>query len=224
MSKKKGTTANLALSEEATSLAPTEAAQVKVTRVTEENGEIRIHCSGPDGESYGKAAAARAEAKAIAFAERMATQDEYATSDPAVRKLLIAASLPEEAGPPASRHTIAQLMASLPGGSTTQELVNSIAPRDGVEALLATQMAAIHYAAINAARRIESAEYLEQAKQQEGALNRLARTFASQVEALRKHRTGGEQTVRHVHVNDGGQAIVAETINSNRIQGEGGDG
>jgi hypothetical protein len=40
--------------------------------------------------------------------------------------------------------------------------------------------------------------------------NKLARTFAAQVEALKRYRSGGEQkmTVQHVHVAEGGQAIV----------------
>jgi hypothetical protein len=52
--------------------------------------------------------------------------------------------------------------------------------------------------------------------------NKLARTFAAQVEALRKHRTGGEQqvTVQHVNVSDGGQAIVGKVQHG----GSGGDG
>jgi hypothetical protein len=50
-------------------------------------------------------------------------------------------------------------------------------------------------------------------------LNKLARTFASQVEALKKYRSAGEQTIKvqHVTVNDGGQAIVG-----NVSQGGGG--
>ena len=46
----------------------------------------------------------------------------------------------------------------------------------------------------------------------------MLRTFTAQMEALKKYRTGGEQkmTVEHVHVNEGGQAIVG-TVN----QGEG---
>ena len=42
------------------------------------------------------------------------------------------------------------------------------------------------------------------------ALNKLARTFAAQVEALKRYRSSGEQkmTVQHVHVAEGGQAIV----------------
>jgi hypothetical protein len=41
-------------------------------------------------------------------------------------------------------------------------------------------------------------------------LNKLARTFSSQVEALKKYRSTGEQNIRlqHVNVSEGGQAIV----------------
>ena len=49
--------------------------------------------------------------------------------------------------------------------------------------------------------------------------NKMLRTFIAQVEAVKKYRTGGHQkvTVEHVHVNEGGQAIVG-TVN----QGGGG--
>ena len=43
----------------------------------------------------------------------------------------------------------------------------------------------------------------------ERAYNKLARTYVAQIEALKRYRSAGEQTVRveHVTVNDG-QAIV----------------
>ena len=42
------------------------------------------------------------------------------------------------------------------------------------------------------------------------AAARLLRAYATQVEALRRLRNGNSQTVRveHVHVNEGGQAII----------------
>jgi hypothetical protein len=48
----------------------------------------------------------------------------------------------------------------------------------------------------------------------ERAFNKLARTFATQVEALKRYRNGGEQTVRveQVTVNEGGQAIVGNVV------------
>ena len=44
----------------------------------------------------------------------------------------------------------------------------------------------------------------------ERAFNKLARTFAAQTSALKQYRSKGEQkmTVQHVHVAEGGQAIV----------------
>ena len=41
-------------------------------------------------------------------------------------------------------------------------------------------------------------------------MNRLARTFAAQVEALKRYRSKGEQrvVVERVTVNEGGQAVV----------------
>ena len=44
----------------------------------------------------------------------------------------------------------------------------------------------------------------------ERALNKLARAFLSQMETLKRYRTGGEQkvTVQHVTVSDNAQAIV----------------
>jgi hypothetical protein len=49
-------------------------------------------------------------------------------------------------------------------------------------------------------------------------MNKLSRTFATLVGALKHHRTGGEQklTVRHVSVSDGGQAIVGTVTQAPR--------
>jgi hypothetical protein len=89
-------------------------------------------------------------------------------------------------------------------------VVKSVKPRDHLEAMLATQMAAIHDATMTAARRLTHAEYLPQHDSYQRALNQLARTFAAQMQALKRYRTGGEQkvTVQHVSVSQGGQAIV----------------
>ena len=44
--------------------------------------------------------------------------------------------------------------------------------------------------------------------------NKFMRTFTSQVEALAKLRRGGEQIVKHVYVQEGGQAVIAGTVNT----------
>ena len=99
-------------------------------------------------------------------------------------------------------------------------LVRGINPKDEMEALLAAQMAAIHNATMVAARRLSHVETIPQQDSASNMLNKLARTFAAQVEALKRYRSAGEQTIKvqHVTVNDGGQAIVG-----NVSQGGGGN-
>jgi hypothetical protein len=60
------------------------------------------------------------------------------------------------------------------------------------------------------ARRLNHVDNIPQQDSAERAFNKLARTFAAQVEALKRYRTGGQQkvTVEHVTVNAGGQTIV----------------
>ena len=89
-------------------------------------------------------------------------------------------------------------------------VVRSIEPRDGLEAMLATQMGAIHAATMTLARRLNHVETIRQQDAAERALNKLARTFTTQMDALKRYRTGGQQRVivEHVTVHEGGQAIV----------------
>src|SRR5262249_4601564 len=89
-------------------------------------------------------------------------------------------------------------------------VVTGSKPKDQLEAMLVAQMAAIHTATMTFARRLANVETRGQQDSAERALNKLARTYAMQMEALKRYRTGGEQkvTVQHVSVNEGGQAIV----------------
>jgi hypothetical protein len=89
-------------------------------------------------------------------------------------------------------------------------VVKGIEPKDQVEAMLAAQMAVVHTATMTFGRRLAHVDTIPQQDSAERAFNKLARTFAAQVEALKRYRTGGEQrvTVEHVHVHSGGQAIV----------------
>ena len=85
-----------------------------------------------------------------------------------------------------------------------------IKPRDAVERMLAVQMAATHVALIRSARWLAHAVTIDQMKAHYSGYNKLYRTYTAQVEALRKHRNGGKQTVtvQRVNVTEGGQAIV----------------
>ena len=85
-----------------------------------------------------------------------------------------------------------------------------IEPRDGLEGLLASQMVACHNQSMRLLARSLNSEYLPQKELYLNLANKLLRTFAAQMETLKKCRSGGQQKVivEHVHVNRGGQAIV----------------
>lgn len=89
-------------------------------------------------------------------------------------------------------------------------VVRAVQPRDELETMLAVQMGAIHAATMMMARRLNNVETIPQQDAAERALNKLARTYAMQMETLKRYRTGGQQRVivEHVTVNAGGQAIV----------------
>ena len=81
-------------------------------------------------------------------------------------------------------------------------VIKGIQPRDQIEAMLGAQMAAVHMASMTFARRLAHVDNIPQQDSAQTAFNKLARTFAAQVEALKRYRSGGEQkvTVQHVHV------------------------
>lgn len=97
-------------------------------------------------------------------------------------------------------------------------MVKGVQPRDQIEAMLAAQMAAVHNATMTFARRLNHVDNIPQQDSAERAFNKLARTFTSQVEALKRYRSAGDQTVRveHVTVNEGGQAIVGNVTTGGR--------
>jgi hypothetical protein len=105
------------------------------------------------------------------------------------------------------------------GANFMLSVIKGVEPQDEVESMLAAQMAAVHMATMTFARRLAHVENIQQQDSAEKAFNKLARTFTTQVEALKRYRTGGEQkmTVEHVTVNDGGQAIVG-TVTGRGVQ------
>jgi hypothetical protein len=113
---------------------------------------------------------------------------------------------------------LGQLARATSGGAKVSEtdfnfmvsVIKGIEPRDQVESMLAAQMSAIHMAMLKFIAHLPRIESLPQQDAAERAINKLARTFTTQMEALKRYRTGGEQkvTVQHVTVGEGGQAIV----------------
>jgi hypothetical protein len=89
-------------------------------------------------------------------------------------------------------------------------VVEGIEPRDQLETMLAAQMAVVHVASMMMGFRLVISENIIEQDSTERPFNKLARTFAMQMEALKRYRTGAEQkvTLQNVSVADGGQAIV----------------
>jgi hypothetical protein len=99
-------------------------------------------------------------------------------------------------------------------------ILQGIKPQDEIEGMLAVQMVGVHNMAMDAMKSaMISDQYPEARNWHANRANKLLKTFALQLEALKKYRTGGQQkmTVEHVHVHKGGQAIVGSIT-----QGEGG--
>jgi hypothetical protein len=89
-------------------------------------------------------------------------------------------------------------------------VIEGIQPRDQLETMLAAQMAVVHSLAMNMAGRMSGVVTIDQQDVTGRLINNLMRTFAAQMEALKRYRSNGEQkvTVEHVTVNEGGKAIV----------------
>jgi hypothetical protein len=77
--------------------------------------------------------------------------------------------------------------------------------------MLAVQMIGVHNMAMEAMKTVMISDQYPQSKESNtNRATKLLRTFTAQMEALKKYRTGGHQKmiVEHVHVHQGGQAIV----------------
>jgi hypothetical protein len=121
------------------------------------------------------------------------------------------------------------------------DLADSIGARDNLERMLAHQLAAAHNLAMRfvglalahgekASPRAQPFEALEptvrahavEASRLAHAAARVMSAFQDGMLALAKYRSGGRQTVvvQHVDVRDGGQAVVAGAVNTQRQGGD----
>ena len=102
-------------------------------------------------------------------------------------------------------------------------MMGAIDPQDELEAALAMQMVGCHSLGVEMLARARQERSVDLTAQYANLAVKLQRTFAAQIEALARLRGGANQSVRveHVHVHDGGQAIVG---NVGAPGGEGGRG
>jgi hypothetical protein len=131
---------------------------------------------------------------------------------------------------------LSQVSDALPLGKEDQNLekslnfasqaMHSLEPRNGLDALLCSQLICTHSLGMEFLRRAAAPNQSSDGVDLNvNRATRLLRVFASLSETLRAYRTGGEQKVfvEHVHVHQGGQAIVGAVNHSNGREG-GGDG
>ena len=90
-------------------------------------------------------------------------------------------------------------------------MLDELEPKGAAEAMLAAQMVAVSETAMNCLARasLNSQSFAGRELNLKFA-SKLTRIYTQQMETLAKYRRGGQQkvTVEHVHVHDGGQAIV----------------
>ena len=94
-------------------------------------------------------------------------------------------------------------------------LLHGIKPQDEIESMMAIQMVGVHNLAMETLKRaMLGGQSFDGKDVNVSQATKMMRVFVAQMEALKKYRTGGEQKmiVEHVHVNEGGQAIVG-TVN-----------
>jgi hypothetical protein len=128
-----------------------------------------------------------------------------------------------------SLHQLAVLHAKGEAPEAVQESTNAmlaavaaVKPQDELEGQLAVQMAGTHWLAMSLLSRLAGTADRLLVEAYGTMAVKLLRTYTAQLEALRRHRSCGQQLVRveRVEVRDGGQAIVG-TVHH---QGGGGGG
>lgn len=92
--------------------------------------------------------------------------------------------------------------------------VGGCSPENEHQSAMATQMALLHDAAVHALRCAGSTDSMHHYEAYTNQANKLSRTFATMTEAYAKLQRGGVQTVKHVNVYEGGQAVVADTVHT----------
>jgi hypothetical protein len=118
-----------------------------------------------------------------------------------------------------------QAAARSPFGTTSETAMNAAlamvaaaAPKNEIEGALAVQMACTHTAAMAVLGNIDRLGTERRIALFASAASRLLRAHAMQMEVFRRLRNGGQQfcRVEHVHVNDGGQAIIGNVKKADR--------
>jgi len=102
--------------------------------------------------------------------------------------------------------------------------VHGIAPQDEAEAMLASQMVGVHFLTMQLLQRAVTADAPHKVEQNTNMATKMLRTFAAQMETLKRYRSKGESRVvvqhQHVHV-QAGQAAVQVNGAAPGVEGAG---
>jgi len=92
-----------------------------------------------------------------------------------------------------------------------------IKPRDELEGMIAAQLIAAHNASMECYRRAMIRDQTFEGRRE--ALSQANKHYATLLDTLNRHRGKGQQkvTVEHVHVHEGGQAIVGNVESRGRV-------
>ncbi len=88
--------------------------------------------------------------------------------------------------------------------------LHDIRPVGALEGMLAAQLIATHMATMDCHKHLNKTTDRKTHEYHANQVNKLSRTHVALLDALNRHRGKGQQkvTVEHVHVHEGGQAIV----------------
>lgn len=130
-----------------------------------------------------------------------------------------------------TQHRLFQLFNIFPDSGEAGNTLNvalaslhSISPKDSVESMLGLQMLGTHNLAMEFIKRaLMPNQTFDGVNENVNRAAKLMKAFAAQVEALSRYRGKGRQSVvvKHMHVSEGGQAIVGN-VNGPSGRGEGG--
>ena len=100
----------------------------------------------------------------------------------------------------------------------SRAMMRSLAPQNGVQAMLSAQMIAVHHLQMHCSALGRHEQHIERVKNYTRFATKLANTFVQQATALNKLQGRGQQkvTVEHVNVHAGGNAIVGNVTASDQ--------
>ncbi|WP_018182123.1 hypothetical protein [Kaistia granuli] len=98
--------------------------------------------------------------------------------------------------------------------------VGGLKPADEIEAALAVQMVGVHEASVRLLATAMKASTIDAQERYINMATKMQRTFTAQVEAMKRYRSSGEQTIRVQHQNvtvqEGGQAVIGDVHGGGR--------